>query len=76
VDQLLDQAGGPNHIFAIDLEAQIVTAPDGKAHRFEIDPGRKASLLAGLDDIGESLRREGAIAAFEDRRKLAQPWLA
>jgi 3-isopropylmalate/(R)-2-methylmalate dehydratase small subunit len=76
VDRLLDQAGGPNHIFTVDLEAQTVTAPDGKTHRFEIDPGRKASLKAGLDDIGESLQHEGAITAFEERRKLAQPWLA
>jgi 3-isopropylmalate/(R)-2-methylmalate dehydratase small subunit len=76
VDRLLDQAGGPNHIFAIDLASQTVTAPDGGVHKFEIDQGRKASLLAGLDDIGESLQHAGAISAFEDKRKLTQPWLA
>jgi 3-isopropylmalate/(R)-2-methylmalate dehydratase small subunit len=76
VDQLLDQAGGPNHIFTIDLAAQTVTAPDGKVHKFDIDHGRKASLLAGLDDIGETLQHDGAIAAFDQKRKLAQPWLA
>ena len=31
--------------------------------------------MAGLDDIGESLRHAGAIDAFESRRRLAQPWL-
>jgi 3-isopropylmalate dehydratase small subunit len=76
VDRLLDQAGGPNHVFAIDLAAQTVTAPDGKVHKFEIDPGRKAGLLAGLDDIGETLQHAGAISAFEEKRKLTQPWLA
>jgi 3-isopropylmalate/(R)-2-methylmalate dehydratase small subunit len=76
VDQLLDQAGGPNHIFTVDLAAQTVTAPDGKVHRFDIDQGRKASLIAGLDDIGATLQHEGAIKAFEETRKLAQPWLA
>lgn len=76
VDQLLDQAGGPNHVFTVDLETQTVTAPDGKVHRFDIDPGRKASLLAGLDEIGETLQHAGAISAFEEKRKLAQPWLA
>ena len=76
VDQLLDQAGGPNHVFTVDLAAQTVIAPDGKVHRFDIDPGRKASLLAGLDDIGETLRHAGAITAFEEKRKIAQPWLA
>ena len=44
VEQLMEQAGGPNHIFNIDLAAQTVTAPDGKVHRFDIDQGRKASL--------------------------------
>jgi len=76
VGRLLDQAGGPNHIFTVDLAAQTVTAPDGKVHRFDIDQGRKASLLAGLDDIGESLQHAAAIKAFEEKRKLAQPWLA
>jgi 3-isopropylmalate dehydratase small subunit len=76
VDQLIDQAGGPNHVFMVDLAAQTVTAPDGRVHKFEIDQGRKASLLAGLDDIGETLGHADAISAFEERRKLAQPWLA
>jgi 3-isopropylmalate dehydratase small subunit len=75
VEELLAQAGGPNHTFTIDLETQTVTAPDGKAQRFDIDPGRKASLLAGLDEIGESLQRAAEIAAYEQKRKLAQPWL-
>ncbi len=76
VDELIDQAGGPNHVFTIDLAAQTVTAPNGKVHRFDIEQGRKASLLAGLDDIGETLQHAGAISAFEEKRKLAQPWLA
>jgi 3-isopropylmalate/(R)-2-methylmalate dehydratase small subunit len=76
VEKLLDQAGGPNHVFTVDLEAQTVTGPDGAAYSFEIDQGRKASLLKGLDEIGETLEHAGDITAFEDRRKLSQPWLA
>ena len=76
VDQLMTQAGGPNHVFNIDLAAQTVTAPDGKVHGFDIDQGRKASLLAGLDDIGETLQHAGEITAFEEKRKLSQPWLS
>ena len=76
VEELLAQAGGPNHVFTVDLEAQTVTAPDGKTHGFDIDPGRKESLLAGLDEIGESLQHHGEISAYEQKRKLAQPWLA
>jgi 3-isopropylmalate dehydratase small subunit len=76
VDSLMEQAGGPNHIFNIDLAAQTVTAPDGKVHHFDIDQGRKASLLSGLDDIGETLQHSGDISAFEAQRKLSQPWLS
>ncbi len=76
VDSLMAQAGGPNHVFTVDLEAQTVTAPDGGIHRFDIDQGRKAALIAGLDDIGESLTHAGDISRYEDQRKLATPWLA
>ena len=76
VDSLMEQAGGPNHIFNIDLAAQTVIAPDGKVHHFDIDQGRKASLLSGLDDIGETLQHSGEISAFEAQRKLSQPWLS
>ncbi len=74
VSELAAQAGGGNHLFEVDLEAQTVTGPDGLAHPFEIDPGRKADLLAGRDEIAATLEAEADIAAFEARRKLATPW--
>ena len=64
VEQLAAQAGGGNHVFSIDLAAQTVTAPDGYVHAFEVDKGRKANLLAGLDEIGQSLTRENTIDAL------------
>ena len=75
IEQLAAQAGGGNHVFSVDLETQTVTAPDGKVHGFEVDAGRKANLLAGLDEIGLSLTRSAAIDGFEDQRALAMPWL-
>ena len=75
VEVLAAQAGGANHRFEVDLAAQTVTGPDGVAHRFEIDPGRKENLLKGLDEIGLSLERAGAIDAYEERRRLSTPWL-
>ena len=75
IEQLAAQAGGGNHVFSIDLEAQTVTAPDGKVHMFEVDAGRKANLMAGLDEIGQSLARESAIDAFEEKRAMITPWL-
>lgn len=75
IAQLSAQAGGGNHVFSIDLQAQTVTAPDGKVHGFEVDAGRKANLMAGLDEIGQSLSRATKIDAFEEKRAMMQPWL-
>jgi 3-isopropylmalate dehydratase small subunit len=76
VEALMDEARGGNHVFAVDLEAQTVTAPSGSVHRFDIDPGRKKKLLLGLDPIGETLQHAPDIDAFEARAKLREPWAA
>ena len=75
VEELSSQAGGANHKFSVDLAAQTVTTPDGKTHAFDIDPGRKANLLQGLDEIGQSLKASDAIDAHENKRRLTTPWL-
>ncbi len=72
---LMDEAKGGNHIFTVNLEAQTVVSPSGHKFTFEIDPGRKEKLLKGLDAVGETLQHAPDISRFEDRRKLAQPWL-
>jgi 3-isopropylmalate/(R)-2-methylmalate dehydratase small subunit len=76
VDALMEEARGGNHTFAIDLEAQTVTGPSGGVHGFEIEEGRKRKLLLGLDPIGETLEHRADIDAFEERRRLTQPWAA
>jgi 3-isopropylmalate dehydratase small subunit len=73
---LTAEARGGNHLFVVDLERQTVTSPSGRVFGFEIDPGRKAKLLQGLDAIGETLRHAPGIEAFEARRALQQPWMA
>ena len=76
VDELFRQVEAePGYQLAIDLAAQTVTRPDGKAYSFEIDEFRKHCLLHGLDDIGLTLQDADAIRAFETRHKAAQPWL-
>jgi 3-isopropylmalate/(R)-2-methylmalate dehydratase small subunit len=56
----------------VDLERQVVEA-DGFSAPFEIDPFRKHLLLNGLDDIGLTLRKEDAVAAYEARRPAWMP---
>ena len=76
VAQLMDDARkGSNARLTIDLASQTVIRPDGQTVHFEIDQFRKHCLLDGVDDIGLTLKKETAIAKFEDRRKQAQPWL-
>lgn len=51
-----------------DLEKQelrVVNVP--KAYRFEVEPFRRECLLNGWDDIGLTLRNEGAISSFEKK---------
>ncbi|MGH7023993.1 MAG: 3-isopropylmalate dehydratase small subunit [Caulobacteraceae bacterium] len=75
VKALMAEARGGNHVFAVDLESQSVTAPSGSVYEFAIDRARKEKLLKGLDAIGETMSQAPAIDAFEQRQALAQPWL-
>lgn len=74
VDRLLEVAKtDPIHI---DLEAQTVTTPFQDRFTFEIDPFRKHCLMNGVDEIGLTLKSDGAIAAHESRIAAQQPWLS
>ena len=76
VDQLMRQAETtPTGEFVVDLDRQEIRAPDGSVVLFEVDPFRKDCLLHGLDDIGLTLQKAAAIAAFEARQRAEHPWL-
>jgi 3-isopropylmalate/(R)-2-methylmalate dehydratase small subunit len=66
----------PGASLTVDLEAQTVTAPDGAAHRFEIDAFTKQKLRAGQDDIALTLGYEAQVRDFEVRHRGEMPWLA
>jgi len=65
----------PGAEMTIDLPAQTVKGPDGKTDTFEIDPFRKHCLVNGLDDVGLTLQKAPAIAAYESRIKADRPWV-
>lgn len=65
----------PGYRLTIDLAAQRVVTPGGRALGFEVDAFRKHCLLEGLDEIGLTLRHADEIRAFEARHREAQPWL-
>ncbi|WP_020560009.1 3-isopropylmalate dehydratase small subunit [Thiofilum flexile] len=76
VDQLFKETAAQNgYPLAIDLAAQTVSTPSGRAFSFEVDEFRKYCLLNGLDDIGLTLQHANDIKAYEAKRRLAAPWL-
>ena len=75
VEALMDEAKGGNHVFTVDLESQTVTAPSGAKFHFDIDQGRKAKLMKGLDAIGETLQHAAEIDVYESKRALSTPWM-
>ena len=68
LEKLFDDAErGANATLTIDLESQTIKGPDGGTLHFDIDPGRKESLLNGLDEIGLTLKRAQKIDAYEEK---------
>ena len=76
VDRLFNEiAAFPSYKLTIDLPRQRVVKTGGEEWAFEIDGFRKDCLVNGWDDIGLTLRHADEIRAFEDRRRVEQPWL-
>lgn len=59
----------------IDLASQTVQTPAGQKEHFEVDSFLKEKLLAGLDDIGWTLKFAEQIQSFEDRYRTKEPWM-
>jgi 3-isopropylmalate/(R)-2-methylmalate dehydratase small subunit len=75
VDKLLDDASrGANATVTIDLERQEIRGPDGGMIPFEVDAFRKHCLLNGLDDIGLTMQKDAAIAAYEKNAAATRAW--
>ena len=55
----------------VDLKSQLVVGPDGRTHRFDIDPFARHCLLEGLDEIAYTLAQHARIEEFERRAEAA-----
>ncbi|WCM25856.1 3-isopropylmalate dehydratase small subunit [Sphingomonas sp. QA11] len=71
---LMETARIPS-LFEVDLERCEVRSPDVPALRFEIDAQRRDALLAGLDDIGLTLRDGDVIQAWQIDDRSRRPWI-
>jgi len=52
-----------------------VTTSDGEVFSFEVDSFKKHCLMEGLDDIGLTMAKAGAIDTFEAQASQARPWV-
>lgn len=76
VDKLFQQMyDNEGYSLNVDLDEQLISAPDGSQYSFEVDAFRRHCLLNGLDDIGLTLQHAGDIKAHEDNLRQKSPWL-
>ena len=64
-----------NAHFAVDLNARILTCPDGRTLVFDIPAFRAEALLRGDDDIAGTLAFADDIEAFRTRDQQLRPWI-
>jgi 3-isopropylmalate/(R)-2-methylmalate dehydratase small subunit len=72
VMELVELAHVPDNQVRIDLDKQTVSSGSFRS-RFDIDPHVKHRLLAGLDNVGETLLHGEAIGSFEAVRPGYKP---
>jgi 3-isopropylmalate/(R)-2-methylmalate dehydratase small subunit len=75
VGRLAAQALACEAPFAVDLVCQEIISPTGEAIAFSVDPMRRDSLLAGLDDTGMTLRHADEITAWQAADRQQRPWI-
>ena len=68
------QAAGGHAQVEVDLQAQIVTAPDGTRFAFSSPPVLREMLLRGVDEIDLTLSRSKEISAYRDGDRARRPW--
>ena len=69
VDTIMARAlRGAGYKVTVDLASQTVTDDLGMETNFDIDPFRKNSLMAGLDDVGVTMEFTKAIDSYEGKQ--------
>lgn len=75
VDALFEQAEAQPGLQAeVDVAQRLLSVGSG-VWCFDLDDGRCQRLLKGLDEVGESLQYAAKISAYEESRRLTEPWL-
>ncbi len=72
---LAARGDGTQPQLTIDLLHKEVRNAQGSVWAFSIEPIRRDALLKGLDEIGQTLLRSDEINSFQQRDRLARPWI-
>jgi len=65
----------PGAKVTVDLKDQVIVAPDGARHSFDIDPFVKRMFVEGRSETDLTLALRDKIEAFEARQRASMPWL-
>jgi 3-isopropylmalate/(R)-2-methylmalate dehydratase small subunit len=61
--------------FNVDVAARVIEGPEGSRRAFDLPEFRRAALLAGVDDIEMTLRRDAELKQFVARDRSERPWI-
>jgi 3-isopropylmalate/(R)-2-methylmalate dehydratase small subunit len=75
VQSLVKESEASDAPFSINLEQGTVTTPAGNSIAFTVDTLRRQGLLSGLDEIGQTLREDEAIKAWQAQDHADRPWV-
>jgi 3-isopropylmalate/(R)-2-methylmalate dehydratase small subunit len=75
IERLAAEAFRDERPFVVDLAATRIHTPSGDEVRFDIESLHRDALLAGLDDIGLTLRYEADINAWQAIDRERRPWV-
>lgn len=76
IDSLFDEAvKNEGYALQVDLQQQLITTPDNRQIKFEVNPASRERLLEGLDDIGITLQYSEQIKAYEASQAEKTPWV-
>ena len=59
----------------VDLESRQVETSQGQVLTYEVPDSEREMLLAGLDAIGMTLKRQSQINSFQQADRRARPWI-
>lgn len=75
VKELAAAANNGKLELTVDLESKHVETSVGRVFGFEVPDSERAMLLAGLDAIGMTLRRQAQIHSFQASDRNLRPWI-